>query len=487
MPPTCSSTVGCLSTVAPSSSSPSPLLEIHVHDLTLKATASALVFALGQPGSNIPARKFPNGVQQGTSCILSVAPESKFASSPTVPLVLTPKTPVGNVSQKREQSITLLVQLKPQGFLVGVFKYYQTSTWQRVEAISGNAPFPYYALQTRPSPSGSKIHVLLFSTVDPETWMSKLPSSAPLSSFCIPGTHESLARYGYPISTCQNVASTVAAQLAAGIRFLDVRVNAKGKGYPSQQKLLAYHGVTDERIEFGQVLAQCWDFLDGVGKSETVIISMKPEADAATMQACFEQVYLNPTKSRWFLEPRVPTLGEARGKLILMSRYGSSSDQPGGIHPSIWPNSEKDIFSYIIPSGQKVETQDWYNVGTLGSLGDKFQLMQKLLSSSGSDPNTLSINFANGSSFPLALPPSVAMGALGYTGMNKRILDYVANQLLQASRTSPLAALGEKGAVAPLPWNGATNPLKCIFNLDYYETTPDLVPLLIQANFQQNP
>ena len=181
-------------------------------------------------------------------------------------------------------------------------------------------------------------------SVEPARWMSSLPDSAPLSSLCIPGTHESLARYGYPISTCQEVASTVDIQLRAGIRFLDVRVTAKGPSgsQPSEQKLLGYHGVTDERIEFGAVLQSCWNFLDNEGKGETIIMSMKPEADAAAMQACFEQVYLNPTKSRWYLDVNVPTLGQVRGKIVLLSRYGSSGQQPGGIHPTTWPNSLKD-------------------------------------------------------------------------------------------------------------------------------------------------
>lgn len=133
-------------------------------------------------------------------------------------------------------------------------------------------------------------------------------------------------------------------------------------------------------------------------------------------------------------------------------------------------------FSYTLPSKQVVGTQDWYDIGSLSSLSDKFGLMQKLLTSSGSDPSVLSINFANGSSFPFALPPAVAMGSLGYQGMNQRIRDYVASIVLASKSAAPPA--GKQ------PFTGALKPLMCYFNLDYYETTTDLVPLLIQANFQ---
>ena len=151
-----------------------------------------------------------------------------------------------------------------------------------------------------------------------------------------------------------------------------------------------------------------------------------------------------------------------------------------GIHESyLTPRLSSTRFSYTLPSKQVVETQDWYDIGSLAALGDKFSLMQKLLTSSGSNPSVLSINFANGSSFPFALPPPVAMGSLGYEGMNQRIRDYVANVVL-ASNTSSSAAPPR----GKQPFQGALKPLMCYFNLDYYEMTTDLVPLLIQANFQ---
>ncbi len=172
--------------------------------------------------------------------------------------------------------------------------------------------------------------------------MASLPSSASLTSLCIPGTHESLALYGYPISTCQSSDASVAKQLLDGIRFLDVRLIAKPVGAPpAQQRLLAYHGVTDERMELSSVLDACFRFLDA-SRGETLIMSVKSEGNARETQECFEAVYLRPTRGRWFLQPRVPTLGEARGKIVLLSRYAPGNEQPGGIHPPIWPNNLKD-------------------------------------------------------------------------------------------------------------------------------------------------
>jgi hypothetical protein len=50
-------------------------------------------------------------------------------------------------------------------------------------------------------------------------------------------------------------------------------------------------------------------------------------------------------KSRWFLEDRVPNLGEVRGKIVMLSRFviAESYGFSGGISPPIWPNSQKGM------------------------------------------------------------------------------------------------------------------------------------------------
>lgn len=50
-------------------------------------------------------------------------------------------------------------------------------------------------------------------------------------------------------------------------------------------------------------------------------------------------------RGRWFLEDRVPSLGEARGKIVMLSRFviAPSYGCPGGISPPIWPNSQKGM------------------------------------------------------------------------------------------------------------------------------------------------
>lgn len=105
--------------------------------------------------------------------------------------------------------------------------------------------------------------LLLLSTQSPSNFMSHLPDTQSLSSMCIPGTHETFARYGWPISQCQEDSSTIAKQLEDGIRFMDFRVRPDGE--PGQERLWAFHGSRPQHIELGQALDQVYAFLDGVG------------------------------------------------------------------------------------------------------------------------------------------------------------------------------------------------------------------------------
>ena len=333
-----------------------------------------------------------------------------------------------------------------------------------------------YALQST-DVSTNTIHILLLPQRNLSTWMSTLPSTDPLSAFCIPGTHESCALYGWPISACQETTSSIAVQLSRGIRFLDVRLALKGN--PGKQALYAYHGVTDQKIEFGAVLSQVYDFLTA-NPSEMVLMSVKQENNmAGFLDAVFS--YINQNASKWYLGTGMPKLGDVRGKIVLISRFGSSDSQPGGIHPPIWPDSSNTPFSYTLPDGTSVVTQDWYNISSLSNIPAKLALVTTLLTQSGSDPAVFGLNFTNGSSFPFALPPWVAKGSgdqsrgtsgggwLQNIGVNALLVDLVATRL--------------KGGGG---W-GARGGLMNVIALDFFDQNnlgADLASLLVQANFQ---
>jgi 1-phosphatidylinositol phosphodiesterase len=76
-------------------------------------------------------------------------------------------------------------------------------------------------LTFRLAPSVQASHaVTLISTPPLHSWMSALPDDFSLGDVMLPGTHQSTALYGFPISQCQQPSTPLAVQLQDGIRFL---------------------------------------------------------------------------------------------------------------------------------------------------------------------------------------------------------------------------------------------------------------------------
>lgn len=155
----------------------------------------------------------------------------------------------------------------------------------------------------------------------PEAWMSQLPDAALFRELTIPGTHNSGAQYGGPWTECQNTA--IAAQLAGGVRFLDIRCRL------FEGSFTIHHGAVYQHLNFDDVLGACRDFLAGQ-PTETVLMRVKQEyseESAENFRLVFED-YLDARgwRSLFRLDPALPVLGEARGKVVLL---GDSDGLPG--------------------------------------------------------------------------------------------------------------------------------------------------------------
>lgn len=214
------------------------------------------------------------------------------------------------------------------------------------------------------------------------------------------------------------------------------------------------------------------------------------------MKRLLFDLYIEPTRSKWFLEPKIPTLGEARGKIVLFSRFGAADeDKVGGIHPPIWPDNHKGVFDYTLPlSAQRVYTQDWYHIPSTSAIPTKYELALDLLGQAGSNPLDLGLNFTSGGSVPWAFPyliakgfreePRKIMACLSRRGMNSLMRDWVATLLFDTPKkaSSSSSTRNEVG-----PGYAATPGLQATFAIDFYDwvNASDLVPLLIEANFTE--
>ena len=160
---------------------------------------------------------------------------------------------------------------------------------------------------------------------DAGDWMAALPDDRVISEITMPGTHDCAsmnAQLGF-ITKCQ--ALDVAQQLNIGARYLDIRLGAVDGA------LKLYHGFTKckasplpwaAQIDLEDVLRDCYAFLDA-HPGETILFAVKQEHGGLS-DAEFDalvQSYVQRDAERWLTPDALPTLGEARDKLVLLRRY----------------------------------------------------------------------------------------------------------------------------------------------------------------------
>ena len=175
-------------------------------------------------------------------------------------------------------------------------------------------------------------------------WMAELPDGRLLSERTIPGTHDTGTQYVQLAFVAKCQALGVRQQLEAGYRYLDIRLGSEQE----RGELRLMHGFTacktgaftGKDLLLDQVLDECCAFL-AEHPTETVLFAVKQEHGDEPV-ADFEKKldgYIRKTEDRWLLTDTIPTLGEARGKLVLLRRY---EDEAGlGVRagvPLLWEN-----------------------------------------------------------------------------------------------------------------------------------------------------
>ncbi|GAA2008008.1 phosphatidylinositol-specific phospholipase C [Catenulispora subtropica] len=157
-----------------------------------------------------------------------------------------------------------------------------------------------------------------------DSWLGHLPSSQSLLSLTIPGTHDSCCEnpaYGTEWSHTQNWG--IPEQLGQGVRFLDIRCNGL-EGTASEMGV--YHSSFYQYIRLQDVLDQCRTFL-AAQPTETIVMRLRNEnaGGQALSDAEFQRrfnYYLDTLGYRpTFHFYGWPTLGTARGKIVLLADF----------------------------------------------------------------------------------------------------------------------------------------------------------------------
>ena len=221
----------------------------------------------------------------------------------------------------------------------------------------------------------------LFSSSHLDSWMKVLKDETPLSALSVPGTHNSPTHYNaLPSVRCQAVSPKE--QLENGVRFFDIRVQPSSPNDPNNDGLILVHSVFPISLtgskNFRDLANTVLKFLDE-HPSETVIISMKREGTGNATDQQLGQVlrrHYAGDVNQWYTNPKMPTLGEARKKIVLIRRFGLDDelrkewDGAGWcINAETWQdNTANDT----CPSGA-VCVQDFYEVLETENIDKKIQ------------------------------------------------------------------------------------------------------------------
>ncbi|KAF8164017.1 PLC-like phosphodiesterase [Pholiota molesta] len=405
-------------------------------------------------------------------------------------------------------SVTGLVEkewhIHPESFKIRLSLTLEAS-WQVVDVPKG---CPWRVYTSRITRKHHKI--LILGRRNLGSFLSELPDGLPLSSVVLPG---SMAFHGWPISQCQSLSTPLSVQLLGGIRVIDIRLAVIPPPIPgsttltSDQQLIAYHGLWPQKTPFLAILHNIQAFLTSpIGSKETIVMSVKQEDFAVTPAPLFSQLvhqtivngpdgWSEPNstasnagvnKGMWFLENRIPKLGEVRG-----NGAGWEGGLEGlGIHPTTWPDSQKEGFEWEL-KGTRVRTHDWYAIPSFFSIPEKVYLATKnLIPPTDTKQPLLPITYFSAASFPLAFPPTIAQGfgwpkwGIGIEGVNSRLGAWLLDQLggsIPASDTKAAQKDKEKAiSVAEEP------RIRGWTFLDYYSQPEDggIIPLLVECNYR---
>lgn len=217
-------------------------------------------------------------------------------------------------------------------------------------------------------------------------WMAGIPDEALLSSINIPATHDTGTAGvvedlvpSVSITSCQNLYYDE--QLNMGARSFDIRANAT-KDDASAADVKIVHGgelwqcqeKNGSDLTLQSILNTSLGFLEK-HKSETVILTVKPDAGSTIGLEHAVAEFIEKNKDKVYSGGDIPSMKEARGKIIFLRRfnltknYDSSVERAMGFNLTNWDDIKYKDYKYaykLYDDGKNhVYIQDAYN--TYGS------------------------------------------------------------------------------------------------------------------------
>ncbi|KAI1103976.1 PLC-like phosphodiesterase [Jackrogersella minutella] len=218
----------------------------------------------------------------------------------------------------------------------------------------------------------------IFSSANLSSWMRELHDEYLLSALSIPGTHNSpTCHLALPSVRCQAV--NVRDQLENGVRFFDIRVNVSSDSSELSLVHSAFPISLTGTKYFKDMLDVIYSFLEA-NPSETLIMSVKREGTGKGTDQQLSKILKDrfyEDGRRWYTDPRIPKIGEVRGKIVLLRRHhndpildGEWDGRGWGLDASVWPDNCEDG---LLGSGI-ARVQDFYDVDQSHNIQKKIDL-----------------------------------------------------------------------------------------------------------------
>ncbi len=177
--------------------------------------------------------------------------------------------------------------------------------------------------------------------------LSALADDLFLPCINLAGTHDSATAFCTmrKFAQCQN--TTIAEQLQLGVRLLDIRLHhVRGRFFLVHSRADCFSdSACKTRLRFDDVFAQCVSFLEQ-NPREALVMSVKCDRghEKASFFPAFYDAFIRPNTSLWYLENQAPTLGECRGKIVLLRRCLRPADFESkahcGLDFSVWEDQK---------------------------------------------------------------------------------------------------------------------------------------------------
>lgn len=178
-----------------------------------------------------------------------------------------------------------------------------------------------------------------------KNWMKNIPDEKKITGINMPGTHDSACRFvdfGF-ISQTQTL--SVTQQLEAGVRYFDFRFKLVCDTFLANHSICYCRkkkGFWNEVLTCDDIVKECFDFLSE-NPTETILFQLK-EAESHTgdeFYNLFYKKYIEDVPGKWFIENRIPAMGEVRGKIILLRAVSVDkekfTDKNSGIDFTAYP------------------------------------------------------------------------------------------------------------------------------------------------------